>query len=404
MGTASGFARAGGGLHQTPEQHCEHANMDFELSDDQKMLVDTAQTFVKKESPIGRARKLRDDETGWDRAAWKKMGELGWMSLPFPENIGGFGGTFADVSLIVDQLGTTLVPEPYVESVLLAGTAILRVGSLEQQQRLLTPMIAGDTSLALAALERGSRYDVTCVDTRAEKRGASWALTGEKFFVANGHAADHLVVSARTSGKRGERQGLSLFVVPKGAAGLRSQRVKTMDGRHAAILGFEAVEAELLGTEGAAAPVLDEVMDLGAVAACAEGCGIMRTVLWMTVEYLRTREQFGVKIGTFQALQHRAVDMFIETELAKSTSILASIKASAPADERVYEISKAKVQLTASGHFVVREGTQLHGGIGVTDEHDIGLYFKRMQVLGALFGDEDFHLQRFSSMPQFTAL
>jgi len=378
--------------------------MDFELNDDEKMLVETAQSFVKKESPVSRARKLRDDETGWDRAVWKKMGDLGWMSLPFPESVGGFGGSFADVSLIVDQLGTTLVPEPYVESVLLAGMAILRSGSAAQQERLLTPMIAGETSLALAALERTSRYDVTAVDTRGEKAGEGWTLKGEKFFVLNGHAADHLVVSARTSGKHGERNGISLFAVPKDAAGLKVQRVKTMDGRHAAIVTLEGVAGELLGAEGAAAPVLDEVMDLGAAAACAEGSGIMRTVLWMTVEYLRTREQFGVKIGTFQALQHRAVDMFIETELAKSTSILAAIKASAPADERAYEISKAKAQLTASGHFVVREGTQLHGGIGVTDEHDIGLYFKRMQMLGALHGDQDFHLQRFSSMPQFTAL
>ncbi len=378
--------------------------MDFELSNDQKMLVETAQTFVKKESPIGRARKLREDETGWDRAAWKKMGDLGWMSLPFPESVGGFGGTFAEVLLIVDQLGTALVPEPFVESVLLAGIAILRTGTAEQQERLLGPMIAGDTSLALAALERGSRYDVTCVDTRAEQRGAGWALTGEKYFVLNGHAADHLVVSARTSGEPGERGGLSLFAVAKGASGVHTQRVQTMDGRHAAIVKLDGATAELLGSAGTAADVLDEVMDLGAAAACAEGAGIMRTVLWMTVEYLRTREQFGVKIGTFQALQHRAVDMFIETELAKSTSILASIKTTAPADERAYEISKAKAQLTASGHFVVREGTQLHGGIGVTDEHDLGLYFKRMQALGALFGDEDFHLQRFSSMPQFTAL
>ena len=377
--------------------------MDFELSDDQKMLVETAQSFVKKESPITRARKLRDNATGWDRAVWKKMGDLGWMSLPFPESVGGFGGSFADVSLILDQLGTTLVPEPFVESVVLAGMAILRAGSAAQQQRLLTPMIAGDTSLALAALERGSRYDVTAVTTRAEKRGESWALTGEKFFVLNGHAADQLVVSARTSGKPGDREGISLFAVAKGATGLHTQAVKTMDGRHAAILKFEAVSGELLGAEGAAAAVLDEVMDLGAAAACAEGTGIMRTVLWMTVEYLRTREQFGVKIGTFQALQHRAVDMFIETELAKSTSILAAIKVSAPADERAYAISQAKAQLTASGHFVVREGTQLHGGIGVTDEHDIGLYFKRMQMLGALHGDQDFHLLRFSSMPQFTA-
>ena len=377
--------------------------MDFELSDDQKMLVGQAQSFVRKESPVTRARALRDDERGWDPAVWKKMADLGWMSLPFPEHVGGLDGSFADVTLILDQLGTTLVPEPFVESVILAGTAILRAGSAAQQERLLTPMIAGETSLALAALERRSRYDVCAVDTRATQHGDAWTLTGEKYFVLNGHAADHLVVSARTSGKHDERNGISLFAVARDAAGLHVQTVKTMDGRRAAIVRLETTPGELLGAEGAAAPVLEEAMDLGAAAACAEGTGIMRTVLWMTVEYLRTREQFGVKIGTFQALQHRAVDMFIEAELAKSTSILAAIKATAPAGERAYEISKAKAQLTQSGHFVVRQGTQLHGGIGVTDEHDIGLYFKRMQVLGALFGDEDFHLHRFSSMPQFMA-
>lgn len=376
--------------------------MDFELSDDQKMLVGQAQSFVRKESPITRARTLRDDERGWDPAVWKKMADLGWMSLPFPESVGGLGGSFADVTLILDQLGTTLVPEPFVESVVLAGTAILRAGSAAQQERLLAPMIAGDTSLALAALERRSRYDVCAVDTHAKHHGDTWTLTGEKYFVLNGHAADHLVVSARTSGKHDERNGVSLFAVARDAAGLHVQAVKTMDGRRAAIVRLENTPGELLGAEGAAAPVLEEAMDLGAAAACAEGAGIMRTVLWMTVEYLRTREQFGVKIGTFQALQHRAVDMFVETELLKSTAILACLKADdADPNERRRAVSVAKAQLAAGGKKVLESAIQLHGGIGITDEHDVGLYFKRMSVLNALFGDEEHHLARYASLPSF---
>jgi alkylation response protein AidB-like acyl-CoA dehydrogenase len=375
--------------------------MDFELSEDQKMLVDTAQTFVRKESPVQRARKLRDDPTGWDRAVWKRMGDMGWLSLPFPEDVGGFGGTFVEVALLLEVLGTTLVPEPFVPSVVLAGRAIDRAGGSEQRQRLLAPMIAGDTSLAFGYLERQSRFHPHVVATRAERSADGYLLHGEKIWVDNGHAADHLVVTARTSGAVDARDGISLFVLPKDAPGLRVQPVKTMDGRRAAMLHFDGARGELLGAEGGALPVVEEVLDHGVAAACAEATGLIRTALWMTVEYLRVREQFGVKIGTFQALQHRAVDMFIESELAKSVSILAALKVGAPAEERAYHVSQAKVGAIVSGRFVVQQATQLHGGIGVTDEHDIGLYFKRMRVLEALYGDEDFHLQRFTSSARF---
>jgi alkylation response protein AidB-like acyl-CoA dehydrogenase len=375
--------------------------MDFELSEDQKMLVDTAQTFVRKESPVERARKLRDDATGWDRKVWKQMGDMGWLSLPFPEDVGGFGGSFVEVALVLEVLGTTLVPEPFVPSVVLAGRAIDRAGTAEQRARLLGPMIAGDTSLAFGYTERESRFHAHVVATRAEKSGDGYLLRGEKIWVDNGHAADHLVVTARTSGAVDAREGISLFVLPKDAPGLRVQPVKTMDGRRAAILHLEGARAELLGAEGAALPIVEEVLDHGVAAACAEAAGLIRTALWMTVEYLRVREQFGVKIGTFQALQHRAVDMFIESELAKSVSILAALKLAEPPEERAYHLSQAKVGAVVSGRFVVQQATQLHGGIGVTDEHDIGLYFKRMRVLEALYGDEDFHLARFTSSPRF---
>jgi len=381
--------------------------MDFDLTQDQQMLVDTAASFVKKESPVTRLRAMREDSLGYGRDTWKRMGELGWLGILFPEELGGFGGSFVDAALILEQFGTTLVPEPFIASVVLAGMGILLAGDETQRTRWLSPLIEGDATLALAYAEPESRFDVTRVATRAEKKGGAWRLSGRKVFVLNGHAADSIVVSARTSGADGDKGGISLFVLDPTAAGLSVRAIKTMDGHHAANLALGGVELHtdrLLGEEGKAGPILERLVDYGAAAACAEGVGIMRTVLHMTTEYLRTREQFGVKIGTFQALQHRAVDMFIESELAKSTSILASIKASDDNEaDRQSAISAAKVQLAISGRFVTQQAIQLHGGIGVTDEHDVGLYFKRMHVLNTLFGDEEFHLRRFATLPSFTA-
>jgi alkylation response protein AidB-like acyl-CoA dehydrogenase len=231
-------------------------------------------------------------------------------------------------------------------------------------------------------------------------------LRGEKVWVLGGHAADLLLVSARTGG--GGAGGLSLFAVDRGAPGLEVRPVATMDGRRAAMVrlgGVEVGEERLVGDEGGALPVLEEVLDAGAAAACAEGVGIADAVLRMTVGYLTTREQFGVPIGSFQALQHRAVDMFVETELLRSIALEAAIRVGGDEPEaRAAAVSAAKVQLSTGGRFVTSQGIQLHGGIGVTDEHDVGLYFKRMQVLASLFGDEEYHVTRFSSLPGFRDL
>lgn len=386
--------------------------MDFDLSQDQQMLFDTAAAFVRKESPITRLRAMREDPLGYSRPLWQRMGELGWLGLLFPESVGGLGGGFADAALILEQFGATLVPEPFIPSVVLAGMAILHAGDEAQRQRWLPPLVEGNATLALAYAEPQSRFDVTRVATRAERTGGGYRIDGSKVFVLNGHGADTIVVSARTSGAEGDRTGISLFVVEPGAKGLGVRPIRTMDGHHAANLTFDDVHVDLdrrLGPEGDAASILDELLDLGAAAACAEGAGIMRAVLQMTVEYLRTREQFGVKIGTFQALQHRAVDMFVETELARSTSILASLSvgrggSERETNERKSAISAAKTQLAVSGRFVTQQAIQLHGGIGVTDEHDVGLYFKRMHVLGTLFGDEEFHVTRFAALPTFTTV
>ena len=378
--------------------------MDFSLSEDQKMIRETAATFVKKESPVERMRHLRDSPLGYDPAIYKQMGELGWLGLAMPEAVGGFGGTMFDVALLLEQFGRGLVPEPYLASVVLGGMAVVRAGSAEDQSELLGPLVEGETSLALAWAERDGRYDCCDVSTTAKRSGDAWSLSGEKVWVLNGHAADTLLVTARTAGGTRDADGVSLFAVDKAAKGLTIGSVKTMDGGRAARLTLEGVEGRLLGDAGAAGPAIDHVLDIGSAAACAEGVGIADTVLWMTVEYLKTRKQFGVPIGVFQGLQHRAVDMFVQVELLKGTSILASDKCeSSDADERRRAVSAAKVQLTRGGFHVVAQGTQLHGGVGVTDEHDVSLYFKRMRVLNALFGDEEHHVARFAGLPSFTA-
>ncbi len=379
--------------------------MNFDLSSDQEMLRDTANAFAKRESPVTRARALRADPIGWSKDVWAKMGELGWLAVSFREEHGGLGGSFVDLAIVLEATATTLVPEPVVPSVVLAGQAIARAGDDAQRERWLAPMIAGSTSLALAYAEREARFDSNTCHTRAEKRGARYAITGEKIFVLHGHAADALVVSARTSGAASSEEGISLFVVEPKQKGVTIVPASTMDGRKAAIVRFEGVEVDAsarLGTEGSAAAVLDHVMDLGAAAACAEGVGIAKTVLAMTRDYLCTREQFGVKIGTFQALQHRTVDMFVETELTRSASILAALAVDfSDANARRSAVSAAKVQLAQSGRFVTQQAIQLHGGIGITDEHDVGLYFKRMHALYTLFGDEEHHVARYASLPGF---
>jgi alkylation response protein AidB-like acyl-CoA dehydrogenase len=311
-----------------------------------------------------------------------------------------------EAALIIEQLGTTLVPEPYIPSVVVAGTALLQAGSSAQHEEFLAPMIAGEKSLALATVEVQSRHDVSNVVTAAEKSGDGYKLSGQKRWVLNGHAADHILVSARTGGLERDRDGVSLFLLDPGMKGLTLEKVQTMDGHKAAMLDLDGVvvgKDRLVGEEGAASPVLEHVMDYGAAAVCAEGSGILQTVLAMTRNYLTERKQFGLQIGTFQALQHRAVDMFVETELAKGTAILAMLKVDDPdVVERKRAISSAKAHLAGGGIWVCRQAIQLHGGIGVTDEHDVGLYFKRLTILNRLFGDEQWHTNRFAALPTFT--
>lgn len=380
--------------------------MNFELTPPQQMIVDSVAKFVKDESNVERFREMRETERGWDPAIWKEMGDYGWLSIAFSEKVGGIDGDFADMALILEQLGRGLVPEPYIPSVVLSGGLLERLGSPAQVEEVLAPMIAGDTSLGLAYVERQSRYNLADCLTSAERVGDGWKLNGEKVWVLNGHAADALVVVARTTGDQLDEHGLSLFIVPADASGIDRTRVNGMDGHRTAIVKLNSVElpsGALLGPQDEAFEHLEHAIDRGAAAACAEGQGLLQEMFERTVEYLKEREQFGAKIGTFQALQHRAADMFAETELCKGTMLLSALKAdSQDADERRAEISAAKLQLSDGGWFVQENAIQLHGGIGVTDEQDVGLFFKRLRVLQGLFGDADHHVGRFQRLPAFT--
>ena len=373
--------------------------MDFELDQDQQMLAKTVGDFARNESPVARFRQLRDGDIGYDPATWRKMGELGWMGVPFAESVGGFGGSFIDCAIILENLANTLVPEPYMASVVLGGMTLARAGNAAQHEAYLTPMIEGETTLALAYSEAQSRHELGSVETTAMPDAGAYKLSGEKVWVLNGHHADQLIVSAKAPG------GVTLFVVPRDADGVNVTVAKTIDGHKAAFIRFDGVrlaEDARLGEEGSGLAVLDRTMDYAAAAAVAEGVGIATTMLQMTVDYLGTREQFGVKIGSFQALQHRAVDMYAETELLRSISMAAMVRADEDdSSSRRGDVSAAKYQLATGGIWVAQQALQLHGGIGVTDEHDIGLYFKRMYALNALFGDQEHHVARFASDPSF---
>ncbi|MFT4570476.1 MAG: alkylation response protein AidB-like acyl-CoA dehydrogenase [Hyphomicrobiaceae bacterium] len=381
--------------------------MNFDNSEEQQMIIDSVRRFVANESPVERFRRMREDERGWEPKVWAKMAEQGWLAVCYPEEQGGFGGSFVDAALILEQLGRGLVPEPYIASVVLAGGLISRLGSPEQIESFLTPMISGETSLALAFAERQSRYNLADCQSSAEKSGAGYVLRGEKAWVLNGHAADQLVVVARTSGDQLDDEGLSLFVVDGDAPGLKRVPFLGMDGQKTALITLDGVEVgadRLLGEEGKALASLEWAVDRGASAACAEAQGELQELFERTNEYLKERKQFGRAIGSFQALQHKMADMFAETELCRGTMLMSALQVDIEdATERMHDVSCAKIQLTDGGWLVQKNAVQLHGGIAVTDEHDAGLFFKRVRVLQGLFGDADHHADRIQKLPSFEA-
>lgn len=367
--------------------------MDFDLNEDQKMLAKTVADFGRKESGIERFRKLRDAEgPGFSKQTWAQMGELGWIAVAYPEEVGGFGGGMVEAGLILEQMGKTLIPEPFLSSAVLGGRALLRGGNADQHAKWLAPMLEGQSVIALAWAEAKSRFDAAAIETTATKDGEGFVLNGEKTFVLDGVVADQLVVSAKLDGE------VALFVVDGEAT--ERQALGLIDGHRAAKITLKDIkvgaDAHLSAMAGIDA--LSRTLDDGAAATVAEGLGVAQAMLAMTSEYLKTREQFGVKIGSFQALQHRAVDMFVEVELLKSINIASLVGAgNDEQSERESAIAAAKHHLATGATFASRQAIQLHGGVGVTDEHDIGLFFKRMHSLTTICGDDAFHSARFEA-------
>jgi alkylation response protein AidB-like acyl-CoA dehydrogenase len=372
-------------------------------TEDQEILAHTARDFVAGRSPLKRVRELREDDTGFSRELWTAMAELGWLGIVVPEEYGGAGLGWTELGIVMEEVGRGLLPEPMVGSVLLATTALLLGGTPSQKQAQLPGLVTGERLAALACQESGSRYDPAHVATRAERAGSGWKLSGEKIQVLDGHVADWLIVSARSAGDVQDPDGITLFLVPADAPGVARTRQWRVDYRPAAIVQLDAVTVPadaVLGVEARGAALLHRVLDRATIGLAADMLGGMDVAFAMTLEYLKTRKQFGVPIGSFQALKHRAARVFVEGELARSVVMAASraVDEDAP-DEQVARLaSVAKARLSDAFLQAAYEGVQMHGGIGMTDEHDIGLYLKRARGAELQFGDAAFHRDRIARL------
>jgi acyl-CoA dehydrogenase len=377
--------------------------MELVRTEDQELIAKTAADFVKEKSPIARVRQLRDsnDPVGFSRTLWKEMAELGWVGIAFPEAVGGAGLGFAELSVVMEELGRTLAPEPFLSTVLLAGQALLLSGDEAKAKHWLPRVCKGDAILALAQQEARSRYDLAAVETKAERVGAGYRIRGEKIQVLDGHVADAFVVVARSAGGPRDAQGVTLFVVPKGAAGLTVTRQTRVDGRNAALVRLDGVTVgadAVLGAVDGGFALLARVVDRATVGLAAEMLGGMEQAFALTLAHLKSRQQFGVPIGSFQALKHRAANVFIELELAKSAVMATARAVDADAPDLAKLVSLAKARCSDAYLLATNEGVQMFGGVGMTDEYDIGFYLKRARAAELTFGDAAFHRARWASL------
>ncbi|MDZ7670692.1 MAG: acyl-CoA dehydrogenase [Gammaproteobacteria bacterium] len=373
--------------------------MDFTLTDEQTLLQDSVARFVQNDYSFEARQKLVAGDPGYSPDNWRQFAELGWLGVPFAEEDGGFGGGAVESMLMLEQFGKGLVVEPFLPTVVLAGGALKIAGSAEQKAAYLSGIIDGSVQAALAFAEPQGRYNLADLTTTARSEGDGWLLDGYKAVVLNGPSADLLVVSARTSGQQRDRDGVSLFLVPADADGIERRDYPTVDGLRAAEITFSGVSLgadALLGEADQGLAVLEQVIDEGILAVGAEAVGAMEVLYKATVEYCKTREQFGQPIGKFQVLQHRMVDMFMEHEQAKSLVYMAAMRLDEGyGPEAQKAVSALKVQVGKSGRFVGQSAIQLHGAMGMTDELSVGHYFKRLTTIDNLFGNVDFHLKRF---------
>jgi alkylation response protein AidB-like acyl-CoA dehydrogenase len=374
------------------------------LNDEQNMLKDSARDFCTASAPIAQLRKLRDadDPDAFDRSTWKAMVELGWSGIPWPEEFGGLAFGYKGLGVVTEETGRTLTASPLLATIWTGGTLVNLGGSEDQKSELLPAIAAGELLLALA-LEESHRHDPYGIATTAKKSGSDYVINGSKTFVLDGNSADKLIVVARTSGKPGERGGLTLLLVDRDANGVNVQRTRMADSRNAANIEFKDVKAgadAVLGKPDEGADVLDPALDIARIGLSAEMLGSLQECFERTVQYLKEREQFGVPIGSFQGLKHRAADMFCEVELSKSCVLEALTALDEQRDvaeiAKLASLTKAKVGETFNR--VSREGIQMHGGIGMTDEFDIGFFLKRAAVAEQTFGDVNYHRNRYGEL------
>ena len=380
--------------------------MELVLNEDQELIAQTARDFVREHSPVARFRALRDagDELGYSRELYREMAELGWVGIPFDEKLGGAGMGLAELALVVEELGRQLAPEPFVGAVAMGGHALALGENEALVDSWLPGVIDGSKVVALAHQEKGSRYDPCHVETRAEPDGDGYRLTGGKTQVLDAVGADAIVVPARGHGVSGDRDGITLFLVEADAAGLEVTRQVRVDQRNAAIVrldGVRVAESAILGQPGQGAALLDAVIERATVVLCAEMLGGMSEAFDLTVEYLKTRDQFGVKIGSFQGLQHRAAKVFMEIELARSCVMAAARAVDAGDAQAARLVSLAKARCSDAYVLAANEGVQMFGGVGMTDEYDIGFYMKRARASELTFGDAAFHRARWAELGSY---
>jgi pimeloyl-CoA dehydrogenase small subunit len=372
--------------------------MDFDLSEEQRLLKESVDGLLTDSYEFEQRKKYMKEKGGWSQAVWSKLAEQGLLGLPFAEDDGGFGAGAVETMIVMEALGKALMLEPYLATVVIGGGFLRHGGSAAQKAAHIPSIIDGGKTFAFAQLEKNSRYDLNDVATSAKKKGDGWVIDGEKFVVINGENADTLVVTARTKGGQRARDGIGVFLVPGNAKGIAKKTYPTQDGLHAADITFTGVEVgnnAVIGDPENALPLIERVVDEARTAMCAEAVGAMDESLKTTVEYLKTRKQFGVAIGSFQTLQHRAADMFVAVEQARSMSMFATMAADfEDAKERATAVAAAKVQIGKSLKFVGQQSIQLHGGIGMTQEAKIGHYFKRLTMIENTFGDTEYHLRR----------
>ena len=375
--------------------------MDFTFNEEQSLIQDQVDQFVQKEYDWETRQSLSNSELGFGEDNWKKFAELGWLGISVSEDSGGFGGSAIESMLIMEAFGKGLVVEPFLETVIMAGGLIDDHGSDQQKSSFLEPAIAGEMHLALAYAEPQSRFNLSDVVTEAKADGDNFIINGYKSVVMNGPSADQIIVSARTSGTQLDENGISLFIIDANASGLDKTNYKTVDGRRASDLTFENVSVSkenLIGDQDKGFEILDSAIDKAILAISAEAVGAMEVLYKTTVEYTKTREQFGTAIGKFQVLQHRMVDMFMEYEQCKSLLYMATMKHEEKAEDAKKAISGLKYQVGKAGKFIGQQAVQLHGGMGVTDELNVGHYFKRLTTIGTIFGNTDYHLKKYTSL------